>query len=124
MKVYYRGTIPEETKRISTGNSVWDKNLFCATYEKAASFYGNHIEVIMAKPEAKILIQGTKEFDKIAGKSKNMQKYLDWCTETIIRAKQHGYDIVEFQRQIDVGTVILNEEMVVRNYKKYDLNNN
>jgi len=120
LKVYYRGTVPGETKRIRTGCEEWDKNLFCATYEKAASFYGPQIEVIAVKPEAKILVEGTKEFNKIIGRPKKMQSILEWASKGIIKAKQLGYDIVEFERQVDIGTVILNETVVIRNYKTYE----
>lgn len=120
MKVYYRGTVPGETKRIRTGCDEWDNNLFCSKGEKSASFYGSHIEVIAVKPEAKILTEGTKEFNRIVGRPKKMQKVLEWCTNAIIKAKQQGYDIVEFEKQTDIGTVILNEEVVIRNYKNYE----
>lgn len=112
--------MPGETKRISTGCEDWDKNLFCAIYEKAASFYGSQIEVIAVKPEAKILVEGTREFNKVIGRPKKMQKILEWCTNGIIKARQHGYDIVEFERQVDIGTVVLNEAVVIRNYKIYE----
>lgn len=117
MKLYYRGTVPNETKRIQTGYYDWDKNLFCATTEKSASFYGSQIEIIAVKPEAEILVEGTREFNKVIGRPKKMQKMLEWCINGIIKAKQLGYDIVEFERQTDIGTVIMNETVVIRNYR-------
>jgi len=120
VNIYYRGTVPGETKRISTGCTEWDDNLFCSTSEKSASYYGKHIEVILAKPEAKILVEGTREFNRLIKKPRKMQSMLEWYVNAIKQAKQAGYDIVEFKHQTDVGTVILNEDMVVRNYRNYE----
>lgn len=117
MKLYYRGTAPNETKRIRTGCDAWDDNLFCADNKRSAECYGSQIEVIMAKPEAITLKEGTKEFNKIFKKPKKLQNILEWCTIGIISARELGYDIVEFEKQTDIGTVILNTEIVVRNYE-------
>ena len=117
-KIYYRGTTPGDTRRISTGRPEWDNNLFVSKEERLARFYGKTIEEVVPKPSAKIIMEGTPEFNKIFGrKTKNMFD-LDWMIAGITKAKAQGVDIVEFQRQGDVGTVILNEESVVRHYEE------
>lgn len=117
MKIYYRGTVPGETKRIKTGVDEWDNNLFCSLFEDKARLYGSHIEKIALKPEARVLAEGTKEFNSIFKKPKKLQSLLDWCTVGTVKAKELGYDVIEFARQGEVGTVILNQDMVIRNYQ-------
>lgn len=117
MKVYFRGTTPGETKRIRTGTDEWDNNLFCSIFEDKAKLYGSSIEKIALKENANVLTEGTKEFRKVFKTQKKMQSLLDWCTAGIIKCRELGIDVVEFERQGDVGTVILNQDMVIRNYK-------
>ena len=115
MKVYYRGTKKGETKRIKTGIDAWDNNLFCLKLEKLAKWYGSNIEIIIAKPEAKVITEGTKEFKKEFGETKENQSLLDWGVFVITKAKKLGYQIVEFERQGDIGTVIIDKSSVIRN---------
>lgn len=116
-KVYYRGTNPNETKRISTGNESWDNNLFVSTSEKNAKLYGNKIEKVIPKSNANILVEGSKEFNKIFGKPKKNQYMLEYYGNGVKKSKELGYDIVEFKNQSDVGTVVINENSVVRNFE-------
>ncbi len=105
-RTFYRGDNPGDERRISTGNNEWDKHLFVADNEDAASTYGKQITQIDAKPEARILYEGTKEFNQLAHRMKG-GNLLDYSTAVVNRAKG-SYDAVWFKRQGDVGTVILN----------------
>lgn len=115
MKIYYRGTNPKSKKRIKTGENKWDNNLFCSLEEKYARAYGSEIEIIVPKKTARILKEGTKKFKKIFGERKTNQNLLDWCVSGKIIAEKN-YDIIEFKRQGDIGTIIMNEDAVIRNY--------
>lgn len=114
-KTYYRGTTVGDARKISTGNAVWDNNLFVSKDKELASAYGKNVEIIKPKPDAKILVEGTKDFNKLGIRSRTKESMLDWATRVIVKAKSQGYDIVEFAHQGDVGTVVLNTDSVVRN---------
>ena len=49
------------------------------------------------------------------GEVKENQSLLDWCISVIIKAKKLRYQIVEFEKQGDTGTVIVDENGVIRN---------
>lgn len=114
--LYYRSINPGSTKRISTGNPVWDDNLFVSTDLRLSQAYGSSTEVIKAKPDAKIVKEGTKEFRALKVRQKKSERYLDYLTRALVAAKEAGYDIIEFERQGDVGTIIINPNSVIRNY--------
>ena len=115
MVVYYRGTKKGDKRRIKTGVKAWDNNLFCSKLEEKARWYGPDIEIVTSKPKAKVITEGTKEFEKIFGKIKENQNLLEWGVFVITKAKELGYQIVEFKRQGDMGTVIMDEKAVIRN---------
>lgn len=115
MKIYYRGTKKGEAKRIKTGIDAWDNNLFCSKSEEKAKWYGPNIEIIIAKPEARVITEGTREFEKTIGKVKDNQNFLEWGVSVVTKAKKLGYQIVEFERQGDIGTVIMDEKAIIRN---------
>lgn len=117
MKLYFKGSNPECNKRISTGNNIWDNNIFCSDNEKSAKLYGNNIEIIAVLDNAKILKEDSKEFKKICGLPKKLQSLLDFYSHCLVKAKNAGYDIVEFKNQSDIGTVVMNENVIIRNYK-------
>lgn len=116
-RIYYRGTIPNETKRIKTENDIWDNNLFISDNEEYAKAYGSKIEKVVFKNDARILKEGTKEFNKLIPKQKNNQMMLDWLSKVISKAKEAGYDAVYFNKQGDTGTVVMNQNAVIRNYE-------
>lgn len=107
-RLFYRGTNPGDTRRIRTGESFWDGLLFVADNPKSASAYGKSIQVIIAKPEARILYEGSKEFRSVAKGLSYKMRLLDFCNQVAQRAMEYGYDAVWFTRQTDVGTAILN----------------
>ena len=100
----------------SLKSALDELNLDYNVNEGDGAFYGPKIEKITLKPEAKVITQGAKGFFKIFGKQKKFQGLLDWCISVIIKAKEQGYDVVEFERQVDVGTVIINQDVAIRNY--------
>jgi hypothetical protein len=104
---FWRGTEPGRTERIRTGNAGWDSYLFAADAPEKAKWYGSQLTVLEAKPEAKILYEGTRDFQKVAAgcPHKNM---LGWAAYVAEQAKARGYDAVWFKRQTDIGTAIIN----------------
>lgn len=117
MRIYYRGT-KKDGKRVLTGNKIWDNNLFCSIHEDKAKLYGPNIEQILLKREANVLTEGTKVFNKFMPKHKANQSLLDWCASVLTEAKALKYHVVEFKRQGDVGTVIMDETMIIRNFNR------
>lgn len=113
-RVFWRGTNPDttETRRIKTGNADWDSHLFVADDPQRARSYGSRLERITAKPEAKILYQGTREFRQLAAGVKG--NLLSWASTITSRAQAAGYDAVWFERQSDVGTAIINPDAFQR----------
>jgi hypothetical protein len=113
-RTYYRGSKPGHTERITTGHSTWDSYLFVADNVNSARMYGNVIEVVTFKPEARILYEGTAEFRRVAGSWRKGQSLLEFCAVAAQRAADAGYDAVHFTRQTDVGTAIINRNAVTR----------
>jgi hypothetical protein len=112
-RTFYRGTVPGETKRITTGNEGWDGHLFASADRDKALLYGPEITTIQAKPEANILYEGTADFVKVAGKWRKNESLLDFASRAADSAKASGYDAVHFKRQGDVGTAIFNREKFI-----------
>ena len=107
---YYRGTVPGETKRISTGVPEWDDNLFVSkSCEFAREGYGSNVEVFQSKPSTKITTEKSLHV-----KMRKGERYLDYLVRCLRKAKELGYDIIEFERQGDVGTIIINPDSVDR----------
>jgi hypothetical protein len=115
--VYYRGTVPGETKKISTGLDEWDKNLFVTDSVTGAKTYGSSVEKITLKPNAKILKEGEKGWSK-APKWKRNQNMLEWSNSVAKWAKQNNYDGVHFSRQTDIGTIIFNTGIIEKREKE------
>jgi hypothetical protein len=113
-RVYYRGTNPNSTEKISTGDDAWDANLFVTESREGAKMYGGSnavVERVTLKPEAKILREGTPEFRKLIRpwRTGNM---LSWASDAVAKAKAAGYDGIHFQRQTDLGTAIWNQDAI------------
>lgn len=108
-RVFYRGTNPGDTRRIKTGAAFWDSLLFAADNPGAAKSYGDQITVITAKPEAKIVYEGTREFISLA-KGLQASNMLEWADQIAKRAAAAGYDAVWFKLQSTIGTAIIHPE--------------
>jgi hypothetical protein len=117
---YYRGTDPNtgESVRITTGDLWWDSHLFVTAKQEFAEDYGSHIEKLSLRPGAKVLREGTIDFKKMAGRARKNESMLQWASRVAQKAEAEGYDAVHFERQSDIGTIILNESAVNRNLER------
>jgi hypothetical protein len=114
-RVFWRGTTSGSTLRIRTGNHTWDQYLFVASDPELARSYGRQLERIDAKPDAKILYAGTRDFRALAKGLKG--SLLDVSSALVERAKEQGYDAVWFAMQGNIGTVIINPHAFERNVR-------
>ena len=123
-RTFYRGQVPGEPKRIPTVFSEAEGKTFVARTAKSARNYGENIETITAKPDARILYTEDKEFWRVIGKRKppNMSIYslkgdlIDNINLAIAKAKEAGYDAISFHppHDADIGTIILNDNAFIR----------
>jgi predicted GNAT family acetyltransferase len=111
---FFRGTVPNSTERIVTGAPKWDSYLFAADNEDDARLYGPSIERIKANPDAKILYEGTADWNKIAGKWRKNENMLQYADRAAKAAREAGYDAAWFKRQGDIGTPIFNVDKFTR----------
>lgn len=109
-RTFYRGTNPGDTRRISTGDAQWDGHLFASSDPEQAKMYGSNIQTIEAKPDAKILYEGSAEFIKVAGKWRKGENLLQYSSRAAQAAREAGYDAVWFKMQGNVGTAIINPD--------------
>lgn len=93
---------------MQVGDSFWDSMLFAADDPEKARSYGEHVRPLHAKPEARILYEGTREFNSLAKGAPKKGSMLDHSNYVLKKAKEVGFDAVWFKRQGDIGTVILN----------------
>jgi hypothetical protein len=134
-RTFYRGTgksypggpnrLPEDNV-IVPGISKGKRPVWMADTAKEASWYGPNIEKVIAKPGAKILDEGTKEFGKVIGlkgydPKRRIGLQVGTADKTMSRmlkaAYDQGYDAVRFEGA-DVGTVIFNEGVFTRHAEK------
>jgi hypothetical protein len=114
-KMYFRGVNPSlDVPRIRTGSNDWDNNLFVSADRSKALLYGKTILTYKLKPETKVLVENSPQFKKIIKKPKHHQNLLEWCTDARNIAKNNGYDVLEFNNQSDIGTVIINRDSVIQ----------
>jgi len=109
-RTFYRGTNPGDTRRISTGDAQWDSHLFASSDPEQAKMYGSQLTTIEAKPDAKILYEGSAEFTKVAGKWRKGENLLQYSSRAAQAAREAGYDAVWFKMQGNVGTAIINPD--------------
>jgi GNAT superfamily N-acetyltransferase len=110
-QLFYRGTNPGDTRRIRTGNDFWDSLLFVTDDPKKARNYGSQVDTYQFKPEAKVLREHTREFNRL-GRWKKGESLLDYCSRLTLAAKEAGYDAVYFTMQGDVGTAVINRDSI------------
>jgi hypothetical protein len=103
---FYRGQREGSTRRITTGEDEWDSYLFVSDTEKYARDYGGTITRVIAKPGAKILYEGTKDYNQLAKGAPS--GYFDRVRTVAKKAHEEGFDAVWFKRQGDTGTAIFN----------------
>ena len=125
-KIYYRGTTGSDEK-IKGG--IGEGHLWITPHRDVAQSYagtGGNVETIGVHPEAKILVEGTKEFAtltkrKIGKLINTMRKGENLKTaaeDALKKAKEAGYHGIEFNSMKDLGTAIFSHSHVVRNYDK------
>ena len=107
---FYRGTNPGDQRRIATGDAPFDSHLFASANPDDASMYGRDIAKLTATPDAKILYEGTPDWQKIAGGQRQGENLLSYASRAAQAAKDAGYDAAHFTRQGDVGTAIFNPD--------------
>lgn len=120
-RILYRGTTGA-ADRIKGGIS--EGTLFAANSEKTARLYGDQIERMAVSPDAKVLVEGTKEFAEVTGRRRGpllrtLRKGEDFksaATDAVNKAKAAGYDMVDFAHMPENGVAILNEKAVTRGY--------
>ena len=102
---FYRGVNKGDERRIETVFKEAEGLKFVARKRESAELYGKDIEEVIAKPNAKILYEGSKDFKKL-----KQGRLVDSVDAEIKRAKEAGYDAISFKKDSDIGTVIINEE--------------
>lgn len=126
LQVFYRGTVPGETKRIVEPFSAAKGKLFVARKESSALNYGKQIERIEVKSTAKILKEEDAEFWRLVGRKRppngfigsalrKGESLIDAVNDAIQKAETAGYDILSFASDADIGTIILNKDSIQRN---------
>jgi hypothetical protein len=132
-RFYFRGSVSGDPRRIRTGDQWWDKQLFAATSIDAARPYGDAIQRLTIVPGARILREGTKTFEVFARRAEEggapvpsrqdlfwarqgraPRNMLEWASRIGQLAAADGWDVLEFQRQSDLGSVILNPSVVAK----------
>lgn len=103
---YYRGHNPGDTRRIKTGRDSWDQHLFVSSDPDSARMYGRQLTKYTARPNTRILREGSREWVRVAGKPRQKETLLDYADRAATAAKQAGYHAAHFTRQGDIGTAI------------------
>lgn len=107
-KIYFRGTIPGATRRIRTGAEWWDQQLFVARERESALMYGPSIEAITLQPAARVVREGARGLPR----HRRGESLLAYAERAAKKAKELGFDVIEFNRDSDVGTVVLNPRVI------------
>jgi hypothetical protein len=110
---FYRGTVPGETKRIKEPFSEAKGKIFVARKIESAKNYGEQIQTIQAKPNAKIW--------KLLGKRKPPNGAIESVSggainnvnKIIQKAIEAGYDAISFSHDDGIGTVIINNDSFI-----------
>jgi hypothetical protein len=109
-RTFFRGINPGDKRRISTGAKEWDSHLFMASDIERARDYGSRITHFEAAPDARILYEGTAEWNKVAGKIRKDENLLQYADRAARAAKEAGYDAAWFKMQGNVGTAVFRPE--------------
>jgi hypothetical protein len=102
--------------------------LFAASSEATARLYGDDIERIGVRSSARILVEGTAEFSRVAKRRRGPLLRVLRHGETlksaadaaVASASAAGYDAVEFTSMADMGIAIMNQSAFVRNMPTED----
>lgn len=133
-QLVYRGVPSRVRTGQNDGTRHWFKSLFASHDEEVARSYAGDegaVERILLKPEAKVLVEDSQEFIDMVPASWYSDTYipgsilpgaehgaaseLDQLTE---KARAAGYDAIQMKDQDGLGTAILNEAAVIRQYRR------
>lgn len=114
----YRGT-NESSERITGG--IAEGTLFVTPHRDVAQLYGDNIGEFRFRPDAKVLVEGTAEFAKVAGRRRGEllrtmrtgENLASASTDVVNKARDAGYDAVEFTSMRDIGVAVLNPDILV-----------
>ena len=81
--------------------------IFVSKNKEDASLYGSNIRVFKTKPCTKIATE-----ERMNLKQKMGENLLSYCIRVLNKAIDLGYDVIEFKKQGDVGTVIINRNCI------------
>lgn len=120
MKTLYRGT---NASGLRIEGGIAPECLFAAADRDTARLYGDEIEMIGVRPEARVLIEGTAEFARVVKRRRGPllrvlrhgENLLSAADAAVRSAREAGYDAVEFTSMKDMGVAILNEAAFIRN---------
>ena len=115
----YRGT---NSSGESISGGISEGSFFVTPDESVARLYGDTIEEMAFKPNARILVEGTPEFASVTGRRRgpllrtmrqgeNLKSAADDAARL---AQESGYDAVEFNSMKDMGIAVFNEDALVR----------
>jgi hypothetical protein len=124
-RIFYRGTTAGDARRINEPFSAAKGMTFAARNIDSAKTYGNSIEKITAKPNARILREEDPAFWRVINRKRPSNGYIgsagrkgesmvDVINDSIKKAKDSNYDILSFASDTDIGTIILNNNAVLR----------
>lgn len=99
---------------------IGESYLFGTPHEDVARLYGDNISQIELADDARILTEGSREFAKVTGRKagplirslKRGENLKDAANAALERAKEAGFDAVEFNSLRDMGTAILNRAII------------
>lgn len=111
-RTFFKGYRKGDGRRITTGDSYWDSMFFVTATREGAEIYGPDIMTVVLKPDAKILVEGTKAFRSLSKGIPRGRNLLERSSLIVRRAEEAGYDAVYFERQTDLGTVIINMDSI------------
>jgi hypothetical protein len=90
-RVYYRGTVPGEKRRIPSGDAWWRGHLFVAARIETALSYGSDIETVVFCDDARILMARTEQIAAVeaaAGAVRAKGEALAWASAVARQAER------------------------------------
>jgi len=116
-RIYYKGYNLGDTRRIQTGNPIWDSFIFMSTDLHQAENYGSTIDIIILKRDARILAEREARalFKIYPHKGKLL---LDYHVKLCLAARDAGYAGIEFEHQGDTGTIIFDQKWIKTRMRK------
>ncbi|MES2156024.1 MAG: GNAT family N-acetyltransferase [bacterium] len=117
---FYRGHVPGKEANDST--KEWFKNVFGSHDRTVAEDYaklpGGSVEAYDIQPGAKVLVEGTPEFDAVMAAGKEAKevggtgRHANYYDRLTREAKAQGYDVIQMKDQAGEGTAVLNPQVL------------